>query len=151
VKNMSKEINGIIEFNKKEMEMLVKMAFCGDMVINGCHIGGDENYQKLLSKIYAKAYEMGMTNIVRKYINDEISIDNDKSEEYYGEYFGDFNESNFWEELPAKLADRDMLLKYGEKGIGKMNDEKRMDEFFELANKYGTEFEKNGVMNLVIK
>ena len=50
-----------------------------------------------------------------------------------------------------RLIERDVIKEIGEKKLEKLTIEKRYEKEQPLADKYGTEFEKNGLDNLVLK
>ena len=56
----------------------------------------------------------------------------------------------FWEELEYRLADRDLVARYGEKAVDGMNSDERQDEERKLVDQYYEEFQKNGLKNLVL-
>lgn len=85
-------------------------------------------------------------------------VDYDKEEDYYTlseevedrllEQIDNYDESQFWENLVARLTMRDLRLKHSEKEIAAMSEEKGMKTLSEIQKHYFDEFEENDVDNL---
>jgi len=85
-------------------------------------------------------------------------VDYDKEEDYYSlseevedtllEKIDNYDESQFWENLVSRLTMRDLHLKYTEKELEVMPEEKGMKVLEEIQKQYFDEFEENDVDNL---
>jgi hypothetical protein len=62
----------------------------------------------------------------------------------------EYKNDAFWDELEYRLADRDLVTRYGEKAVDGMSPDERQDEERKLVDQYYEEFQKNGLKNLVL-
>jgi uncharacterized protein YeaC (DUF1315 family) len=97
--------------------------------------------------------EQVILNQTAHYQMDHLCIKNPGSEvfdytaeaaEKFDEMVDEYDDLTFWEELSTRLAERDVA------GL-KMSDEEKADKVMQLADRYDTEFEKNGLKNLMVK
>ncbi|HAN09123.1 MAG TPA: hypothetical protein DCP90_00735 [Clostridiales bacterium] len=138
----------ILELNEEEVRRLVEMTFISDMVINGIRpdeeIRGD--YDKLVHKIYEEAYKSGMKKELGHYVNEtEYDVENEYSEKIY-KFIEEYDESVFWEELPYRLAVRDIEIS-GKKFSTR---EEYMKAVWEKQEIYEEEIDNNGLERLII-
>ena len=85
-------------------------------------------------------------------------VDYDKEDSYYSlseevedklmEQIDNYDESQFWEILVSRLTMRDLHLKYTEKELETMPEEKGMKVLEEIQKEYFDEFEENDIENL---
>jgi hypothetical protein len=85
-------------------------------------------------------------------------VDYDKEEDYYFlseeledklmEQIDNYDESQFWENLVSRLTMRDLHLKYSEKELEDMPEDKGMKTLEVIQKEYFDEFEENDVDNL---
>lgn len=144
-----------INFTKKEYRLLLDMLDISDWVMSAFEAEKSEKneaYGAIQQKIFSYAKTMSCEDII-KY--DERLGGYYPTWEYeeseHREYIKNYDEDIFWEELPHRLAARDLILKMGEKQYGEMDAEKRFMEISERETEYAEEFEKNGIKNLKIK
>lgn len=142
-----------IKITKQEYELLLKVFYIADWILNAFKEGiENDRYKKLEQKILACAKDFGLENFVRwdpgfqEY--DYTGEFEEKSPvmEIIEEYEGD----NFWNELINRLCIRDLIEKYGEEALLEMDIRTRLEKEEELRAKYSAEFEENGRKNIKI-
>ena len=62
-----------------------------------------------------------------------------------------YDNDTFWDELIERLVERDVFREIGEARLRKMTIEERWKAEDPLREKYGIEFEKNGLDNVEIR
>ena len=113
-----------------------------------------KHYQSLFQKIYSYAKSYGFEEMV-EFVEDENEYFPTKRFEETSnsqEIIEEFENESFWEELVHRLVEREInrLRK-----SGKIKKEVSIEEYFEASNPieeiFASEFEKNGLENLVLK
>ncbi|HCC07881.1 MAG TPA: hypothetical protein DEP72_06965 [Clostridiales bacterium] len=139
----------ILEFNEEETEILVKMAFISDMVIDGIRSDEDTRGEidKVIHKIYEGAFKSGMNKEIGHYVDENTyDLENGYSEKIYDEYIEKYDERVFWEELPFRLAERDIE---GSDKTYKTREE-YMKAVWDKQEVYEEEIENNGLDRFII-
>ncbi|MCS7250132.1 MAG: hypothetical protein N2323_03185 [candidate division WOR-3 bacterium] len=132
-----------IKLSQEDLETLLKLIYLGNWLANANReeermIKKFENLKnQILSSIGNQNIKKEYENF--KYDNEIISI----IEEY--------NEITFWDLLITRLAERDMILDYGEDNLKNLSDEEYKKINLEYQKKYYQEFFENGLWNLIIK
>jgi hypothetical protein len=138
-----------LKLNKSQYETLLRMVFLGNWVINGFKDKGKETAtDDLENYLYAKARDFGL--------GDRIVYDEDadahfltaEHEEPLLEELDAYKNDVFWDELMYRLADRDLVARFGEDNVDSMNPDERTKLENELADQYYKEFDANGLDNL---
>ncbi|MGZ5498140.1 MAG: hypothetical protein ACXWHI_05430, partial [Candidatus Aminicenantales bacterium] len=62
-----------------------------------------------------------------------------------------YNDNCFWDQLIYRMADRDYVLKFGEKALEELYAEKGMERERPLIEKYEKEFNDNGLDRVDIR
>ena len=144
-----------IEFTKEQFENLMKLVYLGNWMANA-HRTDDiiEKYEDLESYVFSFAKDFGL----EKYVDDE---DADKGKFFPTRFFeektdinelhDEYDDENFWTELPDRLGERDFFRKYPQKEREKMTQEERFLKMQECIIKWEDELEDNGIERLEIK
>ena len=140
-------------FSKEELELLIKHVFIATWVMNA-HKGEPTEQEKrneaLEQKVLALAYENGCKEWIQYYESEkEYLISGEKADEFLLP-IDEFTQETFWQELITLLAERDFHENHEEKEIEGMDPETRYSCLESEEEKYGQEFEENGVDNLRI-
>lgn len=143
-----------INFTKKEYSTLIDFIYIGDWILHSHCIGEEGKSQKhieLQKKVYSYAQDYEASDKLQYYKDLGGYYENRDYEDYARETFIEpYDQEHFWEELTWRLADRDLLQKYGAQKLEDMPFQERMSEHDLLREKYNSEFEKNGLANLNI-
>jgi hypothetical protein len=67
------------------------------------------------------------------------------------QYIDEYDNDTFWDELTERLVERDVFRELGAGKLRKMTFEERWEAEEPLREKYGIEFEKNGIDNVEIR
>ena len=142
-----------IKLDTKQLQILltvfswadtVKMAFRAEMDEQAADI--DDLFQEILRL----AHEAGMNDWVeRNEENGQFKLNMQKELDCYTE-IERFENGTFWRELADRLAERDMLEKYGDQGLDENTMERELDDEEQQIQMYENEFMENGIMNLRI-
>jgi len=144
-----------IELSKDEYRSLLDLLVIAEWVLN-VHNEDPEptnkRYHEVEQKIFSYAGKMGFVEIIEYDIKyNEFFPTADLEEGESRDYLDEYDNNTFWTELVDRLIERDVIKEIGEKKLEKLTIEKRYEKEQPLADKYGTEFEKNGLDNLVLK
>lgn len=146
-----------LDLTKKQLKILLELVYLGNWMVNAQRTGSKEDPQleehdALARFIYSKVGETGFDK--------ELKFDKEMNEWYptydfemasdVAMYHDDYDNETFWDELPERLAWRDLRQMYGGEEITQMSPEIRMSKVWALAEKYEQEFEENELNRLVI-
>lgn len=144
-----------IELTKEQYQTLIKLLHLGTWMANA-HRTDDiiEEFEDLEQYILSYGKDFGMEEHIeydeglKQFFLKEEYIEDSGLEELIDEY----NEETLWDELLFRLADRDMIEKYGIEALQNMDPDEVWDKRFPFLEFYEKEFEENGLENLrVIK
>lgn len=140
-----------ITLNKEQFEILMRLVFLGNWVINGERSEGRfEDYDNVENAVFSQADKFGLAELVE---HDEASSTWNASRHFEDDtldLLDDCIEDVFWEELVRRLAWRDVLLTYGDEAVEGMTEEAKIRLESPHIEKYREEIEKNGLMNLFV-
>ena len=141
-----------INFTKKEYRLLLDMVEMAEWVLNAHKTASSDEikkYSDLYQKILSYAKEMGFDDLI---IYDENLGGYYATFEYEGSehmrYIEEFEDDVFWDALPLRLAERDLIKEVGEKKYEEMEFVERASKLVELESHYYKELEDNGIDNL---
>jgi len=143
-----------INITNKEYLILLDILYIADWIMHGFYTEdrvATKKYRDLEQKLFSLAKEFGADDLIkpdgkdgeffatRKFEDESLAL----------EYIEEYEEESFWDELIERLAERDLVHKYGPE-IMKLifEDEDIHDELENFKEKYAKEFEKNGLKNL---
>jgi hypothetical protein len=139
-----------IEFTNKEYRDLIELLFLGNWMANALRTGakGDETikkYEEIQDYILSYAKHFQAEDVVLKEGNHFYTTM--EFEESIMPIVDDYDEYTLWEQLPLKLAKRDLLREIGP--VSHLKEEHKL-RMFEIEEQYEIEFEKNRLKNVVI-
>ncbi len=140
-----------IKLSRSQYETLMRLVYLGNWVVNGYRDKDkDADADALENYLFAKARDFGLgQKIVYDEEQDSHFLTEDQENAWLAEY-DDFKNDLFWDELMYRLADRDLVERFGETHVDGMAEEERRRLEDELADRYYKEFEKNGIDNLML-
>jgi len=140
-----------IEFTKKQYEILLRLVYFGNWVVNGFRTDDvDEDAYGLEDYLCGKARSLGLD----KYVDYDEELDEwfftAEAEESWDPELDTYKNDVFWDELEYRLADRDLAARFGEDYFEKMKPAEldRLEQ--EIVNGYYDEFVKNGLKNVML-
>lgn len=140
-----------IECTKKEYEILAQLVYLGEYMINGILMpeDWDKDITKVKNDILSLAKDHDFIQNVTKDKDDSYNLTADYESEIM-DYVSDYDDECFWQELPIRLAQRDLVAEFGESQLEKMSPNEIHDRETLLLTKYQEELEENGIMNIGI-
>jgi len=140
-----------INFTKKEYRLLLDMVEMADWVLNAHKTASSDEikkYSDLYQKILSYAKDMGFENlIVYEKDLDRYLATAEYEESAHMRYIEEFEDDVFWDALPLRLAERDLIKEVGEKKYEEMEFVERASKLVELESHYYKELEDNGIDN----
>ena len=141
-----------MDFTKNEYRFLLDMVEMAEWVLNSRKTDSSDEvkeYSEVYQKILSHAKEMGFENLITYDENlDGYYATAEYEESEHMRYIEEFEDDVFWEALPHRLAVRDLVEQFGEKGYREMEFEERVSKILELEAIYNKELEENGIDNL---
>ena len=138
-----------IKLNKSQYETLMRLVFLGNWVVNGFEDNDkDRSTDDLENYIYAKARDFGLGDRIRYDEDVDSHFLTESQEDAWMADLDAYKNDVFWDELMYRLADRDLVARFGETNVDEMNPDERTRLEDELVDQYFKEFEKNGLDNL---
>ena len=146
---------GQIEFSNEEYRLLLDMVYIADWVMNAHEVEQQEEtkpYGKLEQKLLSLAKDFGFGEYIDwdEELQKYFPTRGFEEERPAMGFIDKFEDDSFWEELVARLAERDAERKYGQKKLARMGLEERIKKIDEFEEKYWAEFEENGLDRLQI-
>jgi hypothetical protein len=138
-----------IKLTRAQFETLMRLVYLGNWAVNGFRDKDkDPDTDALENFVYAKARDFGLGDRI---IYDEEADAHFPTESQEAEWMADLDDYKndlFWDELMYRLADRDLVARFGEANVEAMPAEERTRMEDELADQYYKEFEKTGLDRL---
>jgi hypothetical protein len=139
-----------LELSEKDIQLLVRLAYIGLTVLDETSDADRMDRECVIDQVLKVAHEskaiagISYNRDLGGYFLDPID------EEKLLEDLGSFVETSFWNELPARLAQRDIRAALGTADIMKMNDAEIEKDLDSRERAYRSEFERNGITNVRI-
>lgn len=143
-----------IHFTKKEYRLLVEMICIADWVMNSHHVGPVElnaEHKLLYQKLLSFSESMQADDIIEyaRDVNEHYQT-NDHEEMLHDKYIEPYDNETFWDELIDRLSEQEFVKEFGIEKIREMSRDERMILTMRIEEKYGLEFEKHGLENVVV-
>ena len=140
-----------IKFTKDKYAKLMRLVYLGNWVVNGYHTDDiDEESDALEDYIYSKARDFGLEKTTTYEEDQNAWYPKSSIEDEWLADLDEYKNDAFWDELEYRLADRDLVARYGENAVDGMSSEERQDTERQLVDNYYEEFQKNGLKNFVL-
>lgn len=143
-----------VSFTTKEFARLLELVHLG-LSVAGAHADDPatmpERYGDLAQKVFGMAEGFGCAEFVEADVNGELFLNEKLTDGAAREKLDAFIDDNFWSELTARLALRDLRAEAGEAAVSETEltpeHEAKLAEF---QDAYWREFETHGVDHLVL-
>ena len=142
-----------LSLSQAEYKTLIELVYMGDWMANAIRTPGKEikkykRVEQLLYKLAAENDSGDLFEYAKKY---QKYFPTRKFEESaVSELIQEYDDEQFWEELPSLLGMRDFSRKYGEQKTEAMNPHEFIEKSHPFLEKYWDEMEKYGVERLEI-
>jgi hypothetical protein len=142
-----------ISLTKEEMVMLLRLVNIGDWVMFADLDDEDSDpeavaHKRVLQKLFTAAHKVNMDDIVCYDPSLNECFETGTFEDDYQVYIQEYNAKQLMEELPDRLAARDLIDQVGEKAFENMDGVERGGKLQQLAFMYEDEFEQHGLDRL---
>lgn len=121
-------------------------------MINARFTRNDEGYQKDIDDLqpYFKSFakDFDCEDWVQKDPDLQQYFFTQKKEFEIHEVIDEYDNDTFWDELPMRLARRDLEINHTTEELKNMSDDERMKKLYDREEVYQDEFEENGLKNL---
>ncbi len=137
-----------VDLTEQDYRRLMMLAYLGEWMVNAIRKDPDPAYEDVLTKLYTSAQGTGLEPLTAYDAANEVWAPAEALEEEAHALIDDYDEKTFWEELTARLSERDMLEKFGVRAVGAMRPEERKRAAAKYAKAYTKEFEDHGLDRL---
>jgi hypothetical protein len=138
-----------INLSDKEYKKLLDLVYLGNWMVNSFKIDDQvQDYEDLEQLILSKASDFNQQEYIFYDEDSEEYFTNRKFEDEIDEYIQQYDNYTFWDELPSRLAIRDMRRQIGP--VKTLNDD-HWGIKYEIEEAYAQEFEKNELKNVIVE
>ncbi len=139
-----------INLTRKQYRTLLKVFYLGEWMLNSSSTSENPETEDLEQHILSFAETYDCTDWIEKDKEEGIYYATQQMESDLDEYIEEYEEDRFWERLTHQLARRDYFRNEGMKSIKEKEPDEIIVEIEKIAEKYKEEFEKNGLLSLMI-
>lgn len=144
-----------INLTDKEYRLLLDVVFVADWVFRAHEADPtpeDDTYQMLFQKLYSYAGDMGCSDLVESVAESNSYAPTRKFEEETEaiDRIEEYDAMSFWEELIARLAERDAYAELPEEHRDRLSAKEYWKRVGPHEERYAQEFEAHGIDRLVI-
>jgi len=132
-----------LNLSKEDLKNLLKLLYLGNWLANA------HREEERVIKKFEELKDRILTLIKNENLKEEY--ESLKEDDEIISLIEEYNEITFWDLLITRLAERDMILEYGEEGLKNLSEEEYKKINLEYQKKYYQEFFDNGLWNLIIK
>ena len=140
-----------LEISEDQYEALLKLIYLGKWMYDSHKTTPDRKADKIEQMVFSLATKFGLSELIEYDNKTKLYFPTRILEGQIHLLVDDYEDFVFWDELVHRFARRDFEEKYGEEIISKMDIRQKLKHEQVFNNKYGKEFEKNGIDNLVLK
>ncbi len=140
-----------IELSSEQFRILMELVYLGDWIVNAVRRPGEISRQHadVFQHLASLAHRFGLKDIVEPEQQLREFVPTSEFEEAMDAYIQEYDDEVFWDEVVARLADRDLLAEYGE-ALKAMTIEQLISKREPLVERYEREVEQHGVERLKI-
>lgn len=111
---------------------------------------GVARYDDMLDKILTRLQHNGQgAELEMDPERQKLRLRKDKEDgSFYGQSFDEMRNEIFWEELVARMAEREITKKHGPGYVEKLSEEERKNVMEPIGKRFWEEFSRNGIRNL---
>jgi len=140
-----------INLTKKQYETLAKTVYLGNWMANANRTGQERDqymkeYEEIMDYIFSLAPQFGFP----KTFEHDLECDEHNKTTEVNRLHEEYDEQNFWEELPNILGERDFFRKYSEEERMNMTQEEHFTKMMECIIAWEQECEEYGIDRLEI-
>jgi len=137
-------------FSEQEYRRLMMLAYLGEWIVNAIRKDPDPAYEDTASKAFSFAQGTPLESLVAFDENAGNWIPAEAFEEEAHTLIDQYDDKTFWEELTARLTERDLIASHSERAVRGMRPEQRTRAASSIAKAYTKEFESHGLDRLKV-
>jgi len=127
------------------------LALLGEWMVNAIRKDPDPAYEDTASKVYAFAKGTPLEALIGFDENSGNWIAGEAFENDAHALIDQYDDKTFWEELTARLTERDLIAARGERAVRGMRPDQRSRAASPIAKAYTKEFEEQGLDRLRVR
>jgi len=135
-------------FSEEEYRRVLVLAYLGEWVMNAIRKDPEAEAEDTLSRLFSFCQGTSLQSLVGYDAQHETWLPTEAFEEQAHAFIDQYDDKTFWEELTARLTERDLLEAYGERAVRGMRPEARERAASKFAQAYTREFEQHGLSRL---
>lgn len=139
-----------LELTDKQYKKLVEAVYLGTWMVNSTKMELDEEFEEVRDLVLSKHKEAGLEDLITH--QEQLGV-HDLNVDYESQlletYVEEYDEFSFWDKLVEKLANKEMVERFGPTE-GKMTDE-MMEKRIEIEEQIGEKLEETGITELTFK
>jgi len=139
-----------ITLSDEEYRRLLMLAYLGEWMVNAIRKEPDSAYDDLASKVYSFSKGTSAETLFAFDGGKEEWVPSEKFESEAHTLIDEYDDNTFWEELTARLTERDLIARNGERVVRSMRPDQRIRASKSIAQAYTKEFEEQGLARLFI-
>src|SRR5664279_707023 len=113
-------------FSDQEYRRLMMFAYLGEWVVNAIRKEPDTAFEDAAAKVFSFAQGTSLEALARYDANGGNWIPSEAFEPEAHALIDQYDDKTFWEELTARLTERDLIETHGKRGLGGMRSEQRV-------------------------
>jgi hypothetical protein len=137
-------------FSETEYRRLLVLAYLGEWMVNAVRKDPDPMIEDAASKMYSFAKGTSVESMVHFERNRSAWAASEKLEAEAHPLIDEYDDKTFWEELTARLVERDLMARHGERAVRSMRPDQRVRASKPIAQAYTQEFETQGLDRIVV-
>ncbi len=135
-------------FTEQEYRRIMMLALLGEWMMNAIRKDPDPAYEDAASKVYSFAQGTSLEALVEFDANLDDWLPSETFENDAHAIIDQYDDKTFWEELTARLTERDLMETHGERAVKGMRPDQRTRAASPIAKAYTKEFEEVGLERL---
>lgn len=139
-----------LTLSDEEYRRLLVLTFLGEWMVNAIRKEPDPAYEDTASKVYSFAKGTPLEALTVFDGNKEDWTPSEKLEAEAHPLIDEYDDKTFWEELTARLTERDLMARHGERAVRSMRPDERTRAARPIAQAYTREFEDQGLNRLLV-
>ena|SRR5258708_6494888 len=135
-------------FSDQEYRRVMLLTFLGEWMLNAIRKDPDPAYEDAASKVYSFSQGTTLESLAVFDEDADAWVPSEAFDEEAHTIIDQYDDKTFWEELTARMTERDLLETHGERAVGGMRPEQRVRAASPIAKAYTREFEEQGLDRL---
>lgn len=139
-----------LKLTKRQYKALLDLVYLGDWMVNGIRVEPLAPYDDAAQQVYALAEKAGCGDQAGydPDLKKHIVFDEAEPGTRLAEFKAAYDEETFWQELVARLSDRDLEREHGADALAKMDKDELIKAQYAAEERWDREFRERGIDRL---